>query len=332
MDDYNAKLYGAYQAADLIDFAVMGHWMKVINQLVPFSNAAVQGLRSTAVRAKENPGGFAARMLLLSVVPAIAEWLLAHNDEETAKQYEEMPGYQRDMFYNFKAGDNLWVSIPKPYELSMPAAGMSRTLSTMYGNDKAFDGYAGSVAKTMFPVDASNIAGPVQTIIEGMANYDFFRETTIVPPHEESLNLALRKSDRASRLGKALSEVAGVDPRKIDHFIKGTGSYFGNTIIKASDIGRDDKKSFDLGDLGFFKQTPAYNSRSVQEYLENVKDLGLASSKDYKEFKRLMERYFEAETDADKEKTGGILIDYAKSELKDIDKVREKKLGKKVSD
>lgn len=332
LDDYNAKLYAGYQAADLIDFAVMGYQMKWINQLIPFSNAAVQGLRSTVVRAKENPKGFAIRMALLSIAPAIAEWLLAHDDEETAKQYEEMPGYQRDMFYNFKVAPNIWASIPKPYELSMPAAGVSRTLSYASGNEKALDGYAGSVAKTMIPADLSNVSGPLQALVEQLANKDLFREQYIVPPHEEALNLALRKTGRASRLGKALQDVAGIDARRVDHFVKGTGSYFGNTIIKASDIGRDDKKSFDLGDLGFFKQSPAYNSKSVQEYLENVKDLGLASTKDYKEFKRLMEDYFEAKDEADKEQTGKVLIEYAKSELAGMDKVREKKLGKKKAD
>ncbi|MGN6266431.1 MAG: LPD38 domain-containing protein, partial [Ginsengibacter sp.] len=117
MDDYNAGLYGAFKARDLMDFAVMGHYMKIINQLVPFSNAAVQAVRSSAVRAYENPAGFLGRTAVYSVLPAVALWLWNHRDEETAKEYENLPWYQRDMFSNIKIGDNKWLSIPKPYEL-----------------------------------------------------------------------------------------------------------------------------------------------------------------------------------------------------------------------
>lgn len=324
MDDYNAMLYGGFKSADLIDFAVMGDYMKVINQVIPFSNAAVQGLRSTAVRAKENPKAFAARMILLSVLPSMAEWLINHRDDETAKEYEALPAYQRDMFWNFKIGTNKWLSIPKPFELSMPAAGASRALSAATGTEGAFDGYAGSVAKTMMPFDESVIFGPAQSFVEGIANYDAFRDKTIIPPHEQPLALELRNTERASRLGKAIQSVAGIDARKIDHIIKSNASYYGKTALKISDIGRDDKQNeFGMEDLGFFKETPAYNSKPVQKYLKLVQELGLTRSSEYKEFKALSEKYFGAKTDEEKESLAKQLIDFANSETPDMEKVME---------
>ncbi|MFK5283794.1 hypothetical protein ACI3PL_29880, partial [Lacticaseibacillus paracasei] len=69
--------------------------MRMINQLIPFTNAAVQGMRSTAVSISKNPAGFALRTALYSVLPSAALWYFNHRDEETAKEYEEISSYQR---------------------------------------------------------------------------------------------------------------------------------------------------------------------------------------------------------------------------------------------
>ncbi len=334
MDDYNAKLYGALKSRDLLDFALMGHWMKIANQLIPFSNAAVQGMRSAAVRAKENPMGFVSRMVAFSVMPSTAIWFLNNKDVESRKQYNELPDYQRDLFYNFKIGDNRWLSIPKPYELSLPGAAVERGLSFYAGDEKAFDGYAGSVAKSTLPFDEASFAGGFQAIIEGTTNYDYFRDKAIIPPREQALDLALRNTERASRLGKALQEVAGIDARKIDHFIKGSFSYFGKTALELSDIGKEDEPNpFTLSDLGFFKKSPAYNSKSVQEFLRITKEGQFTSTFPYREFGALTRKYFDAETDAEKERLSKLLTEYAKSSIplmeKALDRKRKLKKAKK---
>lgn len=312
MDDYNASLYAGYKSRDLMDFALMGHYMKIVNQIIPFSNASVQGLNKTIKSAKANPSGFAARMFAYSVVPSVALWLLNHKDDETAKEYESLPAYQRDMSYNFKIGDNKWVSIPKPYELSLLGASVDRLLSQQYaGNSQAFNGYGGSVAKSLLPVDEGNFAGPMQGVVEGITNHDFFRDKYIVPPNEDALDLSLRNTEKASRLGKAIQDVAGIDARKADHFIKSQFSYFGGAATKVSDLGRNDGQKFGLSDLGFFKETPAYNSNQVQGLLEYAKQWDLGRSRPMKEFNRLAHEYFNAETDAEKDERAKVLTDFA---------------------
>ena len=91
MDDYNASLYAGYKSRDLMDFALMGNQMKWINQIIPFSNAAVQGLRKTAITAKDNPSGFAARLFMYSIAPSVLVWLYNHKDKEAAEEYESLP-------------------------------------------------------------------------------------------------------------------------------------------------------------------------------------------------------------------------------------------------
>lgn len=333
MDDYNAMLYAGNKSADLLDFALAGHWMKILNQIVPFSNAAVQGLRSTVAHAKENPKGFAARLAIQTIVPQMIMWLLAHRDDETAKEYEDMPDYQRDMFWNFKVGANTWVSIPKAYELGIMSAGIDRLMSQASGaNENAFGGYAGSVRKSMIPLDEAAMTGPFKTAVENMTNYDFFREKHIIPPYEEGLNLEMRKTERASRMGKALSAAFGVDPRFTDHTIKGMTSYLGNYAIKASNIGRADGEHFSIKDLGFFKDSPAYNSKSVQKLMDVIKEFGLGSTKEAKEFRRLAEEAMDAKTDAEKEKAAKVVRDYSASILAEMREKGDAKLKKKVAE
>jgi hypothetical protein len=314
MDDYNSSLYAAYKSRNLIDFAIMGNYMKVINQIIPFSNAAVQGLRSAAYSMKENPGGFFAKMFAYSIAPGVAAWVWNHRNDDDEKLYEELPGYQRDMFWNFRLGPNNWLSIPKPYELAIPQMGIDRLLSYKYANNKdAFQGFGGEVMKLLLPVDEGNIAGPYQTVIEGMANYDFFRERNIIPVDEDPLNLAMRHTETASRLGQLLQKFTSIDGRKWDHFLQRQFSYTGAFALKLSDIGRDDSRhEFDFTDTGLFKRSPAYNSVSVQNMIGYAKEFGLTKTPAYKAFNGIVGDYFNADTDEQREEIGKRLIDYSK--------------------
>ncbi|WP_413937174.1 hypothetical protein, partial [Nitrospira sp. BLG_1] len=101
-DDYHAMLYAASQSRGLIDYAIAGNTMALINQLIPFSNAAVQGLRSNMLRAKADPAGFALRFGVFALVPALMNyaWNYLYDDDDL-DEYRQLPAYQRDLFWNF---------------------------------------------------------------------------------------------------------------------------------------------------------------------------------------------------------------------------------------
>ena len=79
-NEYEAGLYAAGQARDLLDFAVAGHTVRVLNQLFPFTNAHVQGLRRT-FRAltrgnkdhanKQALATFTTRFFMYAVIPSL---------------------------------------------------------------------------------------------------------------------------------------------------------------------------------------------------------------------------------------------------------------------
>jgi hypothetical protein len=318
MDDYNASMYAAYKSRNLIDFAIMGNWMKIINQIIPFSNAAIQGMRSAAYSFKESPGRFLANTAIYSIVPGIAAWFWNHRNDEDEKWYEELPGYQRDLFWNFRIGANKWLSIPKPYELAIPQMTIDRTLSYLLtDNKKAYDGLPKEIITLISPFDEGNLAGPYQGFVEGLTNHDFFRDRTIIPADEDPLNLALRHTETASRLGQLLQKFSGIDARKWDHFIRRQFSYTGNLVLKLSELGRDDSRNaFDFTDTGLFKRTPAYNSVSVQNMISYAKEFGLTRTPAYKAFNGIVGDYFNADTDEQREEIAKQLIEYSKELLK----------------
>lgn len=278
LDDYNASLYAAYNARDLLDFAVAGDAMKLVNQVVPFSNAAVQGLRKTFKAAKTNPAGFASKMLLYSVLPTLLTRLISHSmgrDED----YKNLPDYRRDLFYNIPVGHDMWLTIPKPFEIGVLSSGVERFVSKMFFNDdKAMDGYAGSVARNLVPVDDAALAGGYRPVLESIANYDFFRNKHIIPTDEEKKEIGLRHTERASRLGLAFQKVFGVDARKSDYLVKAQTGYFGDLAIRLSDLGRDKTKyPFDWTSTGLIKHDPVYDSKVVQSTMDLVDKYNISS-------------------------------------------------------
>jgi len=60
-DDFNAHLYAAAQARDLMDFAKAGNRARELNQVIVFLNAAIQGSKRNVEALRENPTRYLTR-------------------------------------------------------------------------------------------------------------------------------------------------------------------------------------------------------------------------------------------------------------------------------
>jgi hypothetical protein len=299
MDDYNAGLYAAYHARDLMDFAVAGHWMRVVNRIVPFSNAAVQGLRKTTRTAANNPGSFAVRTALFTVLPTLAFRALvaATGDEE---EYEELPVYMRDLFWNFKVGTQ-WVSIPKPFEQGMVSTVVDRGISKARGYENAADGLAFSLVKTLAPFDEATVLGGLKPVVEASFNHSVFLDQPIVYPREENLIREKRAgAGKASRIGQGISEGMylngygwDVDPRKVDHVLKGYGTYMADWAMTIGDLGKEDSRyKFNWKKTGFANEVPLSNARSVTAVYKLATELDKWNSSDVKRLRGMIEQTY----------------------------------------
>lgn len=336
MDDYNAGLYAAYQARDLMDFSVAGHYMRVVNKLVPFSNASVQSIKRSVKGAKEDPAKFALRMALFTVLPQLAFRAMVHANGDD-EEYEELPDYQRDLFWNFKTPftGNTWISLPKPFELGLPSSIIDRGISKANGNNEAFDGATMSSFKTLFPFDETALVGSLKPIIEASSNHDFFRDRDIVPFWEKDKIMALRDGTKyASRIGNALSDGFGfvgaeVDPRKIDHIIKGYTTYYGDWVLSLGDIGKEDSRyQFNVTKTGFAKDMPISNSKSVKKVYDLAKSIGADTNKNVKELKGMVKLYYDLEDKKAKKKLSKAIYKQARLLIPYLEAEKKMKLAK----
>lgn len=310
-DDFNAELYAALQARDLIDYAVAGTIGRKIGRFVPFFNPAIQGGARLLEGIKESPAAFTARWTAYILVPSILCYALrvAMGDDD---EHEQQPGYIRDMFWNIKIGKDLWLRVPRPFELGVFASGVERSLDLARGKKHPFEGYPSSLVNSITPFDEGTLAGPFKSIVEVIANHDFFRERAIVSPMEADKDLDLRKGNaHASRIGKALEKVLKVDARYIDHLIRSSTGGMGRIALDVSDIGRPDKRNDRvkwLNDaVGLFVSSPAYQARDVQFVLERARGRGELNSARMRMFGDQLEDYFSATSPAERDDKAALI-------------------------
>ena len=285
LDDYNAKLQAAFETRDLLDFAVAGEWIRVITQMIPFTNAQIQGMRRDLKAIGENPLGFTFKWSAFVVLPEVLTWLAseAMGDSDERRQ---QPAWMRDLFWSFKVAPDMWLRIPKPFELGVLGSGVSRTLDRVFYDDKqAFEGYGVSLIEALVPIGTTPIT-PVGALGDLRSNYNAFMGKYIIPPDQKKLKeeykRAMGVTDRASRLGKALTKyiaLDAVDPRNVDYFIRNTLNFYGDIAMRVSDIGREERKGFGKGEVleltGFFRHSEIYGAKDVQWVLDFVSGYGL---------------------------------------------------------
>ncbi len=277
-DDVNAKLWAAYQARDVVDYAIAGNWFRAIRRYIPFANAAVQGLRRSVIAAKENPSASAGRWLAYVAAPTMAIYALnmALGDDEERQQ---MPGYLKDFFWNVKIGPDLWLRIPKPFEYGVLATGIERSLDQARGHTGAWDDYSASVARGFLPLDQTAVFLSFEPLVEAFfANRNFYTGNPIVPWYEENLYLPLREgADRASRVGRFIQDTIGIDGRRIDHIIRGYTADFGRVALEASDTGRTDRPEawrVAVRSSGLLVGSPAWQATDVKYVLNWAERFG----------------------------------------------------------
>jgi len=338
LNDHEARLYAAYQAKDLMDFTRGGDTIRALNRIMPFLNAKVQGLSRAKKAIKENPTGFIFKQGVYMAVPTIiAAFIRSQMGDDD--EYEELPAYQKDLFWNFKTPftGEAWICLPKPHELGLPSSFLDRTISLGNGYEDAFDGFGGSASKTISVMDETSILGGLKPLVEVMSNKDYFRDKMIIPAWEQDLMMEKRKGTKyASNIGKGISaglEKSGwkTDPRNVDHLLKGYGTYFADWAMAISDIGeKDSRNKFGISKTGFAKDQAISNSKSVMEATELAKELGKMQSGYFKSFKSKIEDSYEMEEGPEKQKLIKEIYSQAKEIIKKYKADKETVLNKKT--
>jgi len=259
-------LEAGFEAADLADFSRKGlsDSVRVLTNIIPFANPRIQGFDKLArtLSRKQTQKNVAIKSAMLM---AGALMLAAHNneDEETRRDYEQLPNYVKDANFVFNIrnlreaalgrkltpDETAFIIIPKPFEYGLPATLVERTYTAAQnealGGKGAGDWGDARQAGLDFLTGTlafNPLSNPLLGVpVEQMTNYKFFQGQPIDPKGKEGVRAVDKYSDGTSATSiaaaKMIDDTFGgtISPARLEHLINGTTASLGDMVLAATD-------------------------------------------------------------------------------------------------
>lgn len=221
----------ALQSRDgTLDFSRAGKWGRVANRYIPFLNAGIQGSDKLIRAFRDQPAVMTWRAFMTISIPSIVltgYYLYGAPDDER-EEYLEIPQWQKDMFWCFKANGEWW-RIPKPFALGYAFGSLpERFLLWSYQGEKPeaeniWREFVLGLGGSLSPIqDVGTLMTPVgRIVVESLSNYNFFTDRPIYPKWMESLPMEERATKHQSETAMLLGELSGQSPAIIENAIRG---------------------------------------------------------------------------------------------------------------
>jgi hypothetical protein len=225
--DYDSMMKGLYEANDVtVNFNKYGNVTKEFDALIPYLNAAVQGMDKTGqmfLNAKTAPRAVAKAFAAITI-PSIIDFSMNHNNPD----YQKLSNFVKDNNIVISKGDGTFYKIPVPRELGVVFhSGVTRVLRAWVDQDpKAFDGFAKNVL--------TNFALPTRTILapfNDLRSNKNYMDAPIVPGDLQGLSPQYQYDSKTSQISKKLGSILGVSPIQADYIIKSYGGVLGELGI-----------------------------------------------------------------------------------------------------
>lgn len=254
------KGFNPEQAAKLganatVDFSRSGSLIQVVNTVVPFLNARIQGALNLGKLMVNKPDEFVRKLMFTAAYPTVV--LNAWNTKY--ESYWNIPENERRKYWIIMAGESLgrdyngkqtmiphYVTIPKGEAQQAMSSLIDRVLN--FGKDKyplETKDFLLRVVGDISPVQgASLLPFTIQKAVELPANYSFYRGKEIVPEWVKFKNKWYKtdeiepryryNKDYTSQAAKVAGDLFNWSPAKIDYLIR-TGVM--NEILRTFDTG-----------------------------------------------------------------------------------------------
>lgn len=234
------------------DFTAMGYLGGMLNMLIPFLNANLQGPRAMLRAYNRDPKTFMQRASMLVALTLFQWW--RNKDEEWYKEADN----RKFLFYCFEFtnptnGQSELIMLPRDYGAGVLFGGITEGLvDSLYRWDPES---AKKAVGTFLSVARPSMAPPAaKTALEQMMNYQFFSGRQIVPPGLEDVpeyQQYTQFTTRAAKfLGRQLYFKAGLSdaasPARLEHAVNSLfGPVWMDTVRSAENMifGAADKTS-----------------------------------------------------------------------------------------
>jgi len=304
------------------NFARRGEWGQVVNAVVPYLNASIQGNRSLIQAFAKRPKSTTAKLAATVLFPmaAITAWNL--RDEKRKEAYDDMAEYEKENNFIIvppnptKDERGRWNVIKIPITPNIANLGnivRKGMVAMQTAEDFDFVAATKDLIGSVSPVepDKQSILSTltpqaIKPTLQSQANYDFFTDRPIVPKSMERLSPEKQKYPWTAATAAKLAEKAGWSPLKVEAFIKSTFGSVGGQALNVSDrvmaaaglISKDEVGGTDIADAAYARFGKAAGGASddteiagLQEKLMDQADEGFELKAEaeslYKEYKGL---------------------------------------------
>lgn len=241
----------AFKSRDIsLDFAKAGNKVKVLNQIIPFLNAGIQGSEKLLRLYKTNPRAAIASTGLLFGMPTVA--LYQHNSQ--FKDYDDIPTAEKEGNWillardrtaeEIKAGEKvIGIKIPKGFLGRMVANTTEAGMEFMKKKDPST--FAQSTLKSAAGISpigipynkeqlgqlASTILPPwIQAGVESVTNTNLYFGSKIVPQSKEKLPPKEQYRKSTPEVYKKVGQVTGLSPLILENIVGTTTGGLGRQI------------------------------------------------------------------------------------------------------
>lgn len=255
------KLANTAARENSVDFLEMGSYGRVVNSLIPYFNASIQGSRTLARNASERPVSFAAKTAAIVGMPVAMTTAWNTSDPDRKAIYDTIPPYVKEGNFvvvspgaKWNEGKKKWDGVylmkkPQGYkEFAEPVrkfieykAGKGDSLGDFLkeqGGDIATD-FGAKVGPIDFSSENAFLSSvtpqALKPTAEAILNKDFFTGRDIVSPTLGKNAPQDQKYEEYSQLTSWIAGQFNTSPLKVDKWIKATFGEAGTNIQNSAD-------------------------------------------------------------------------------------------------
>lgn len=250
-----ATAYGADAARNnTVNFARAGEYGRVLNSVLPYFNAGIQGSRTLLRNLRDRPLQTASKIAIASSIPVAATTAWNINDPKRKAAYDDIQDYEKQ--------GNIIIVPPNPVKdpqtgrwnvIKIPVSQEIANLNNVVRNgveamqgDKSIDfgAMVGDLTGTVTSLNAQNprqLLGQItpQAIkpgIEALTNQNLFTGNPIIPDKMKNLDAKDQYGANTSAFAKNVGGATNTSPFVIDNTIKTAFGGAGQTLIGAKPL------------------------------------------------------------------------------------------------
>jgi hypothetical protein len=234
------------------DFARAGDFGRVINAVMPYTNAGVQGTRAYLRSAKANPKRYALKASATILTPMVMVALWNYGDDEREKIINDVSDFEKQSNFIIvtpwakKNEEGKWeglAKIPKPPGISALTYPIEQTIAWAKGNDpialgditKAVLGFASPLGDNLNSAASTVTPQALKPLAEIATNRNIFTGRDIVPFYMKKKPTKEQAFSYTSGTARGIGKVINTSPLNIEHLIRGYGGEVGLQGLNAID-------------------------------------------------------------------------------------------------